>query len=203
MKTAKKLGLAVAVATTMGLSTAVMAGEVNIGFTGPLSGGAALYGENSLSGLRMAAEEINANGGFDINGEKHTVNVIALDDQYSPAQAATNAKRLKQESDVPAIFVPHAGGIFALMDFNVEDDFLVMAYTSVPSVTQQGNPLTLRIPPTFDGYVKAFTDYALENWGNKLALAGATHEYAKIWAQMVEKAWPKKAAKMLATTPLA
>src|SRR5690554_3180911 len=128
MKKLRTLGQAIAAATlTMSLAAGASAGEVNIGFTGPLSGGAALYGENTLSGLRMAAEEINADGGFDINGEKHTINVIALDDQYSPAQAATNAKRLKQESDVPAIFIPHAGGIFALMDFNVEDDFLVMA----------------------------------------------------------------------------
>ena len=202
MKTAKKLGLAVAVATTMGMSSAVMAEEVNIGFSGPLSGGAALYGENVLSGLRMAAEEINANGGFDIDGENHTVNIVALDDQYSPAQAATNAKRLKQESNVPAIFIPHSGGIFALMDFNVEDDFLIMAYTSVPTITEQGNPLTLRIPPTFDGYVKAFTDYALENWGTKLAMGGATHEYAKIWASMVEKAWTAKGGEVVAQNPM-
>ena len=202
MKTAKKLGLAVAVATTMGMSSAAMAAEVNIGFSGPLSGGAALYGENVLSGLRMAAEEINADGGFDIDGEKYTVNVVALDDQYSPAQAATNAKRLVQESNVPAIFIPHSGGIFALMDFNVEDDFLIMAYTSVPTVTAQGNPLTIRIPPTFDGYVKAFTAYALENFGNKLALGGATHEYAKIWGSMVEKAWTAQGGEVVANNPM-
>ncbi|SET47328.1 MULTISPECIES: ABC transporter substrate-binding protein [Marinobacter] len=201
MKTAKKLGLAVAVATTMGMSSA-MAAEVNIGFSGPLSGGAALYGENVLSGLRMAADEINEAGGFDLNGEKTTINIIALDDQYSPAQAATNAKRLKQESNVPAIFIPHSGGIFALMDFNVEDDFIVMAYTSVPTITEQGNPLTIRIPPTFDGYVKAFTDYALENWGTKLAMGGATHEYAKIWASMVEKAWTAKGGEIVAQNPM-
>ena len=202
MKIAKKLGLAVAVATTMGMSSAAMAEEVNIGFSGPLSGGAALYGENVLSGLRMAADEINAAGGFDIDGEKHTINIEALDDQYSPAQAATNAKRLKQESNVPAIFIPHSGGIFALMDFNVEDDFLIMAYTSVPTITEQGNPLTVRIPPTFDGYVKAFTAYALENWGNSLAMGGATHEYAKIWASMVEKAWTAQGGEVVAKNPM-
>lgn len=202
MKTVKKLGLAVAVATTMGMSSAAMAEEVNIGFSGPLSGGAALYGENVLSGLRMAADEINGNGGFDIDGENYTVNIVALDDQYSPAQAATNAKRLVQESNVPAIFIPHSGGIFALMDFNVEDDFLVMGYTSVPSVTAKGNPLTVRIPPTFDGYVTAFTDYALENWGTKLAMGGATHEYAKIWATMIEDAWTSKGGEVVAKNPM-
>jgi branched-chain amino acid transport system substrate-binding protein len=186
----------------MGMSSAAMAEEVNIGFSGPLSGGAALYGENVLSGLRMAADEINAAGGFDIDGENHTINIEALDDQYSPAQAATNAKRLKQESNVPAIFIPHSGGIFALMDFNVEDDFLIMAYTSVPTITEQGNPLTIRIPPTFDGYVNAFTDYAIENWGTKLAMGGATHEYAKIWASMVDKAWTAKGGEVVAKNPM-
>lgn len=203
MKIVKKLGQAVAVATLgLGLSTTAMAGEVNIGFTGPLSGGAALYGENTLSGLRMAAEEINASGGFDLNGEKTTINLVSLDDRYSPSQAATNAKRLKQESGVPAVFVPHSGGVFALQDFNEKDNFLVMAYTSVPSVTEKGNALTLRIPPTFDGYVRAFTRYAQENLGKKLGMGGATHEYAKIWANMVEKEWTSKGGQVVANNPM-
>ncbi|ENO14903.2 ethanolamine utilization protein EutJ [Marinobacter nanhaiticus D15-8W] len=204
MRMLKKLGRAVAVATLgAGLSAGAMAeSTVNIGFTGPLSGGAALYGENTLSGLRMAADEINADGGFDINGETYKVNIISLDDRYSPAQAATNAKRLKQESNVPAVFVPHSGGIFALQDFNEQDDFLIMAYTSVPTVTEKGNSMTLRIPPTFDGYVKAFTDYALEHEGKKLGMGGATHEYAKIWSSMIEKAWTSKGGEVVANNPM-
>lgn len=204
MRMLKKLGRAVAVATLgVGLSAGAMAeSTVNIGFTGPLSGGAALYGENTLSGLRMAADEINANGGFDINGETYKVNIISLDDRYSPAQAATNAKRLKQESNVPVVFVPHSGGIFALQDFNEQDNFLIMAYTSVPTVTEKGNSLTVRIPPTFDGYVKAFTDYALEHEGKKLGMGGATHEYAKIWSSMIEKAWTSKGGEVVANNPM-
>lgn len=199
MKIAKTLGQAIAAATLgMSLSAGTMAGEVNIGFTGPLSGGAALYGENTLSGMRLAVEEINAAGGFDLDGETMTVNLVSLDDRYSPSQAATNAKRLKQESDVSAVFVPHSGGIFALQDFNEKDDFLVMAYSSVPSITEQGNSLTLRIPPTFDGYVKAFTDYAMEHQGDKLGMGGATHEYAKIWATMVKKEWESKGGEVVA-----
>ena len=203
MKTVKTLGKTVAAAALgMTFTAGAMAGEVNIGFTGPLSGGAALYGENTLSGLRMAAEEINAAGGFDLNGEKTTINLVSLDDRYSPAQAATNAKRLKQESNVPAIFIPHSGGVFALQDFNEKDDFLVMAYTSVPTVTEKGNALTLRIPPTFDGYVRAFTDYGLENLGTTLGMAGATHEYAKIWASMIEKEWTSKGGTVVANNPM-
>lgn len=203
MKMLKRLGT-LAAASTLGAAIALsaQAEEVNIGFTGPLSGGAALYGENTLSGLRMAAEEINANGGFKVDGTNYTVNVIALDDRYSPSQAATNAKRLKQESKVPAVFVPHSGGIFALMSFNEQSDFLVMAYSSVPSITEKGNELTLRIPPTFDGYVEAFTKLAYDEYGKGLALGGATHEYAKIWSDMIKEEWKSLGGEIVADNPM-
>lgn len=203
MKMLKTLGY-LAAASTLGaaISFSAQADEVNIGFTGPLSGGAALYGENTLSGLRMAAEEINANGGFEVDGEKHTINLVALDDRYSPSQAATNAKRLKQESNVPAVFVPHSGGIFALMSFNEQSEFLVMAYSSVPSITEKGNELTLRIPPTFDGYVNAFTELAYDEYGKKLAMGGATHEYAKIWSDMIKDKWNSLGGEVVADNPM-
>lgn len=200
MKTLKALGLAIAAAFT---SSQVSAEQtLNIGFTGPLSGGAALYGENTLSGLRMAVEDANKAGGLKIGDETYMVNLISLDDKYSPSQAATNAKRLVKESKAAAVFVPHTGGVFALQDFNVADDFLIMAYTSVPSVTEQGNPLTVRIPPEFTGYVDAFSDYALKHYGKKLGIAGATHEYAKIWTDMMTKAWEEKGGEIVESNPM-
>ena len=66
LKSFRRLAAASAVAPAIG--GAAHADEVNIGFTGPLSGGAALYGENTLEGLRMAAKEINGNGGIDVDG---------------------------------------------------------------------------------------------------------------------------------------
>src|SRR3954462_2559169 len=72
---------------------------VNIGYTGPLSGGAALYGKNTLVGLEMAAKEINDAGGFDVGGKKYKFNIVALDDKYSPSEAAVNAKRLKAQNN--------------------------------------------------------------------------------------------------------
>jgi len=200
MKTLKALGLAIAAALTASQVSAEQ--TLNIGFTGPLSGGAALYGENTLSGLRMAVEDANKAGGLKIGDETYKVNLISLDDKYSPSQAATNAKRLVKESKAAAVFVPHTGGVFALQDFNVADDFLIMAYTSVPSVTEQGNPLTVRIPPEFTGYVDAFSDYALKHYGNKLGIAGATHEYAKIWTDMMTKAWEEKGGEIVESNPM-
>jgi branched-chain amino acid transport system substrate-binding protein len=202
MKTLKALGMAIATLTAAQAGGVYAEQTLNIGFTGPLSGGAALYGENTLSGLRMAVDDANKAGGLKIGDETYKVNLISLDDKYSPSQAATNAKRLVKESKAAAVFVPHTGGVFALQDFNVADNFLIMAYTSVPSVTEQGNPLTVRIPPEFTGYVDAFADYALKHYGKKLGIAGATHEYAKIWTDMMTKAWEQKGGKIVESNPM-
>jgi len=176
--------------------------SVTIGYTGPLSGGAALYGKNTLSGLEIAAKEINEAGGIEVAGKKVTLNVVALDDKYSPSEAAVNAKRLKAQNNAPIIFVPHSGGVFALQAFNEQDNFIVGAYTSVPTVTERGNKMTLRIPPSFLGYVEPFIQTEMKHFGKKLAMAGADHDYAKAWAQAFVPAWKKAGGEVVAENPM-
>ncbi|MES1929942.1 branched-chain amino acid ABC transporter substrate-binding protein LivK [Salinisphaera dokdonensis CL-ES53] len=194
---------AVATALAMGMVGAVQAAEkVNIGFTGPLSGGAALYGENTLEGLRMAAEEINAGGGVDVDGTQYEINIVSLDDMYSPSRAAVNGKRLVQQYSTPIVFTPHSGGTFALQAFNERDGFLVMSYTSIPSVTEKGNELTVKIPPNFTDYVKPFTKLTMDRYGKKLGVANATHDYAKYWTKAFVPAWEAAGGEVVASNPM-
>lgn len=137
---------------------------VNIGYSGPLSGAAAYYGENTLNGLKMAVEDINKEG-FEVNGDKYKLNVVALDDKYLPNETASNGKRLVQENQTPIIFSPHSGGISALQVFNEVDNFIVSAYSSEPDIVERGNTLTVRIPPSYEGYIEPFSDYAMDNFG--------------------------------------
>jgi branched-chain amino acid transport system substrate-binding protein len=197
------LGAALVTATTFGTFGAAQAAkQVNIGFTGPLSGGAALYGENTLEGLRMAAREINANGGIEVDGNSYDINLVSLDDKYSPSQAAVNGKRLTQQSGTPVVFVPHSGGTFALQAFNERDGFLVMSYTSIPSVTGKGNELTVKIPPNFTDYVKPFTKLTMDRFGKKLAVANATHDYAKYWTKAFVPAWEEAGGEVVSSNPM-
>ncbi|HAI34194.1 MAG TPA: ethanolamine utilization protein EutJ, partial [Alcanivorax sp.] len=200
LKSFRRLAAASAVALAIG--GAAHADEVNIGFTGPLSGGAALYGENTLEGLRMAAEEINAAGGITVDGEKHTINIQALDDKYSPSQAAVNGKRLVQQYNAPVIFTPHSGGTFALQAFNERDGFLVMSYTSVPAVTSKGNKLTVKIPPNFTDYIEPFSRITMDRFGNKLGVANATHDYAKYWTKEFVPVWRELGGEVAAMNPM-
>jgi branched-chain amino acid transport system substrate-binding protein len=162
---------------------------VNIGYTGPLSGGAALYGKNALVGLEMAAKEINDAGGFEVGGKKYKFNIVALDDKYSPSEAAVNAKRLKAQNN-------------AIQAFNEQDNFILGAYTSVPAMTERGNKLTLRIPPSFAGYVQPFINVEMKSFGKKLAMAGGDHDYAKAWAQLFAPAWKQAGGEIVAENPM-
>ncbi len=172
-------------------------GTVNIGYSGPLSGPAAYYGERTLNGLKMAAEEINNSGGFEVKGKKYKINLVPLDDKYLPNETAANAKRLVQEHHTPIIFTPHSGGVMALQVFNQTDNFIIAAYTSEPKITQTGNKLTVRIPPRYDGYIPTFTDYAMKRFGKKLAALPTATQYGKDWTEKLLPYWEKQGGEVV------
>ncbi|MDF2856188.1 MAG: ethanolamine utilization protein EutJ, partial [Neobacillus sp.] len=172
-------------------------GTVNIGYSGPLSGPAAFYGERTLNGVKMAAEEVNEAGGFEVNGKKYKLNVVSLDDKYLPNEAGANAKRLVQENKPPIIFSPHSGGIFALQVFNQQDKFIIGAYSSEPKIIEVGNKLTVRIPPGYDGYLAPFTKYAMEKHGKNIAFLPTASQYGKDWAENLKPHWEKAGGKVV------
>ena len=196
--------LAAALAAGLALTAAgpALAQEVvKIGYSGPLSGGAALYGKNVLDGMQMAAAEINA-AGFEVGGKKYKLEVVALDDKYNPSETAINAQRLVQEHKTPAILVPHSGGSFAVQTSNEQQKLLLLSYTSVPQVTARGNKLTLRIPPEFTSYVGPFVKHAMDKYGKNVAIANADHDYAKAWTAAFKPAWEAAGGKVVADNPM-
>jgi branched-chain amino acid transport system substrate-binding protein len=174
---------------------------VKIGYSGPLSGGAALYGKNVLDGMQMAVSEINAQG-LEVGGKKVKLEIVALDDKYNPSETAINAQRLVQEHKTPVILTPHSGGTFALQTTNEQQKYLLLSYTSVPQVTARGNKLTLRIPPEFTTYVQPFIKHAMSKYGKNLAIAAADHDYAKAWMAVFKPAWEAAGGKIVADNPM-
>jgi branched-chain amino acid transport system substrate-binding protein len=175
--------------------------SVKIGYTGPLSGGAALYGKNVVNGIEMAIKEINATG-LEVGGKKVKLELVALDDKYSPAEAAINARRLVQQYHTPAVFVPHSGGIYAMQAFNEQEKFLVMAYSSTSKITEVGNKLSIRIPPTFNSYIVPFTRYEMKKFGKKVGMLPGDHEYAKDWSRQFAPAWEKAGGTIVSNNPM-
>ncbi|MFT4115239.1 ABC transporter substrate-binding protein [Bradyrhizobium sp.] len=73
--------------------------EIKLGMSAPYSGPASAYGVQGKSG-EAYFKWVNDNGG--INGRK--VNLIALDDAYSPPKAVENTRKLVEQERVLAIF---------------------------------------------------------------------------------------------------
>lgn len=195
------LPVAAALVATFGAAGVSAQDAVKIGFTGPLSGGAALYGKNVVNGIEMAMKEINA-AGLEVAGKKVKLELVALDDKYAPAEAAINARRLVQQYQTPAVFVPHSGGIYAMQAFNQQEKFIVMAYSSTPKITETGNKLTIRIPPTFDSYIAPFAAYEMKKYGKKVGMLPGDHEYAKNWSALFEPAWTKAGGTVVSNNPM-
>ncbi|HTN65776.1 MAG TPA: ABC transporter substrate-binding protein [Burkholderiaceae bacterium] len=174
---------------------------VKIGYSGPLSGGAALYGKNVLGGMEMAAAEINASG-LEVGGKKYKVEIVALDDKYNPSETGINVQRLIQQHKTPAVLVPHSGGVFAVQAFNEKSNVLLLAYTSLPQVTSRGNKLSIRIPPEFTGYIEPFTKAMMAKYGKNVAIANADHDYAKAWTAAFKPVWEAAGGKVVAENPM-
>jgi branched-chain amino acid transport system substrate-binding protein len=202
VKLSRRTLLAAAAATLAFAAGGVQAQEViKIGYSGPLSGGAALYGKNVLSGMEMAAAEINAKP-LTIGGKNYKVEIVPLDDNYNPAETAINVQRLVQQHKTAAVLVPHSGGIFAVQAFNEKANMLLLAYTSLPQVTERGNKLTIRIPPDFTGYIAPFTKAMMTKHGKNVAMVQADHDYAKAWAAAFKPVWEAAGGKIVAENPM-
>ncbi|AFZ66764.1 ABC transporter substrate-binding protein [Deinococcus peraridilitoris] len=166
---------------------------VNIGFSGPLSGGAAFYGQNVQSGIDMAIKEINKAGGVKVGNEKVTFNLVSLDDKYLPNETATNTRRLLQQNNAPFVFIPHAGGILTVQGFNQRNpEFLVVAYSSEPKIVESGNKLTFMLPPLYTMYHEPFVKTTMQAHGKKLGVIPTTSAYGKAWTDTLTAEWKKQ-----------
>ncbi|MFZ5642651.1 MAG: ABC transporter substrate-binding protein [Bacillota bacterium] len=175
---------------------------LNIGFTGPLSGGAAFYGKDILTGIEMAVEEVNATGGITVAGQKYTLKLVSLDDRYLPNEAATNARRLVKENNAPIVFCPHSGGIAALQEFNEVENFLIAGYSSEPKLYARGNKLTLLIPPPYTSYIDPIIKKMMPEHGKKVAMIQTSSAYGKDWGTSFSAAWKQAGGTVTIDSPI-
>jgi len=80
--------------------TAASAGDIPIGVYGALTGGEAAFGQATVQGVKLAAEEINNSGGV-LGGRK--VKLIIEDDQGKAEEAASAVTKLITRDDVVAV----------------------------------------------------------------------------------------------------
>ncbi|WP_449241022.1 ABC transporter substrate-binding protein [Desulfoscipio gibsoniae] len=177
--------------------------EIVIGYTGPLSGPAAQYGQDCLNGVDMAVNNINEAGGIDVSGQKYNFKLEKLDDMADPTQAVNNARRLKDQYKTPAIFNPVFTTIAPMLEINREpgNEFIMMAYTGTPAIDDLNNDLTVTIPPPFTAYFRGFSDIAWEQGWRNAAMVITIGAYGDEWRQAFKKYWEHLGGKVTADQP--
>ncbi len=203
MKRISMFALAVGLLLTL-LAAPVCAEVVSIGFTGPLSGGAAKYGKNNLEGLEHAIAEINDAGGITVNGKQYTFKLTALDDMYKPAESVSNARRMMTTvSPKPiAVFCPHSGGILAMAKFSETEGFLMHGYTDNVAVLKQGNQLLVKGPMSMTFYNSGPVEIGWKRGYRKAALLCGAHEAGKIAETIFQAQWKEKGGQILSVASI-
>ncbi|WEV71032.1 ABC transporter substrate-binding protein [Lactobacillus sp. ESL0785] len=79
---------------------------IKIGVNMELSGSAAGYGNAQKQGIQLAADEINKDGGINVNGHKKQVKLIIRDNKTTIATSASVAAQLTTKDKVAAIVGP-------------------------------------------------------------------------------------------------
>lgn len=165
MKTAFRFIRSAAVAVgVLGVSS-VAHGEIRIGFVGPMSGPAAVYGTETLAGARFALEELGKEG----NALAQQVKLLPADSAANPGRAAQAAERMVSSDKVLAVI----GGMTsaetqAMIEVTRRASVVQLSPLAQDnSLTQQGNPWFFRIAQSADSFGLKAAQWAVKEQGAK------------------------------------
>lgn len=164
---------------------------IKIGVSQPLTGPVAAAGTYVANGARLAAEQLNAQGG--VLGKK--IELIVEDNKSNPREAVNTAEKLILRDKVP-VMIGAWGSTFTLATMPKLQEYgvpMVVETASSSKITTAGNPWVFRISPTsrmealafakqlqsFSPAIKKVDFLAVNNdWG-----LGATTEFKSVFAQ--------------------
>ena len=173
-----KIGVMAALCASL-FSTSAMA-DVKIGVINSLSGNFAAFGQRYNTGMQVALEEINANGG--INGEKLD---LIIEDDRSEAQSALAAVESLNKQQVPLIIGSYASGITGPISKVVTRQKipLIVLGSADDSITKPGSDWVFRAKHNSTIVANAYFDY-FDN------LRKSNPEIKKIAVMYGNGAWP-------------
>lgn len=139
---------------------------LKIGVNQPLTGVVAASGNYVTTGAKIAADEINANGG--VNGTK--LQLIIEDNKSNPTEAVNAAEKLIVRDKVPVMMGAWSSTYTLavmpkLMEYKIP---MVVETSSSDKITLAGNPYVFRISPTSGMEAKGFAKYVKQLNINKV-----------------------------------
>ena len=159
---------------------ALAADTVKIGLLAPVTGFAAADGESMVNSVKLAVEQVNAQGG--VLGKK--VELICYDDAADPKQSVALAHKLIGQDKVVAV----VGGSYSMPSravapiFDDEEVPFVAAYAIHPDVTKGDYTFRNGFLGMVEGQAAAYTSVKLLK-GEKLALLTSDNDFGRTLAE--------------------
>lgn len=147
-----------------GSTSAAAGGKLIIGWSGPTTGDAAVFGIPYLNGIKMATDEWNAKGG--VGGKQ--VELVVLDDACDPKQASNTAAKLIDTPGLVAAFAHMCSGttmVGAPLFFKAGIPEITIS--SNPKITQQGWTNLIRPQPNDNIQGAVMAQVMVQNLGIK------------------------------------
>jgi len=135
---------------------------LKIGVAQPLSGNLAAQGQDMLNGARMAADEINAQGGVRIGGDRIKIEVVPADDRADAGAGQTAARKLVDAGVLAAVAHLNSGVSIAAAPLYAQAGIPQLAISTKPAYTQLGHPTTLRLVANDELQSRAMADFAVQ-----------------------------------------
>lgn len=182
-------------------SAAANADKYVIGASFELTGNVANYGKSTLSGLKLAVDQVNKAGG--VNGKQLVV--VESDNKSEPAESGNSVTKLITQDKVVAVVGPAISGcVFAATPVVTSNKVpLIAPCATAPAITVDNGQVkefifrACFIDP-FQGRVMAeFADKTL-GVKNVAILHDASSDYSKGLAEVFEKTLNEKGGKVVA-----
>ncbi|MBS4210585.1 ABC transporter substrate-binding protein [Bacillus sp. FJAT-50079] len=146
--------------------------ELKIGVVAPLSGAGAAWGIAVQAGAEIAADEINEQGGLEVNGVTHKVKVIPYDSEYTAQGVVTATNRLVNIDKVNFIVGPiESSGIVPMQEVTEPNKVIIMSDTFTPKALSPEKPFTFRVEPTAEEMAGPMIRWMKENYSELKTVA--------------------------------
>ena len=150
---------------------------IRIGAILPLTGDAALYGQNAKKGIDLAVDEMNENGG--ILGKK--IVMVYEDTQADPKIGLSAFRKLISIDRVPAIIGSITSSVvLAISPIANEEEVVVLSPAATSPKISEAGKFIFRNWPSDDYEGKFFASYVHDNLGiRKVSILAVNNDYGE------------------------
>ncbi|HEY8340179.1 MAG TPA: ABC transporter substrate-binding protein [Egibacteraceae bacterium] len=170
-------------------------GNVKIGLNIELTGNVPKVGEHSQVAAEMFVEQVNADGGVDVGGEQHQLELVIEDNNGTAEGATAAATKLITQDEVHVLVGPNPS-VAAVPGGEVANNLetpMISPWSTNPDTTHN-RPWVFRAPflDPFQGPVLA--DFATEEFGAETAcvLFDVASDYPTGLAENFRSAWEER-----------